>query len=343
VIDDNEDDGARTPLWGLINFLATTPVAQRVARTSIAAGYKHNRRSDLGVPNYDRQGVTSINQLAMAIGFRKNSSLYPQNGKLTAVAENDIRQLYKIPETSACWQKWDERDVEGFALEFRQLHASTPIPWSAPGPVEQFLARAWALEQEVKAGADIGGGEFVVAGHSVSFNQVGPCGKLPSAGSARAEGGPQLKPVPGETKPLSSSQRRFADVEFPRPLRNDFSPPHPLSLDVCLGAHDDGPYATLCEIRFILSGNASVGPVGDRRALPGSLIAKQAQIPVPKSRLTVTPGGGGKSPNVIISVKKGPIGAFTLEDLIEVHDATNGDTVYAYLVVSLKGVANKKG
>jgi formylglycine-generating enzyme required for sulfatase activity len=115
--DSGLDDQRGSPLSRIISFLANSRTPQRVARENIGNGFKHNRNA----PAYNEKVVTSVRQLASAVGYHSHASMYPQNYRFSADTADLIRWLYSI--NDACWTHFSNGDVEQFINEYERSHA----------------------------------------------------------------------------------------------------------------------------------------------------------------------------------------------------------------------------
>jgi hypothetical protein len=118
--DKGNREGDGSPLRRVIHYLAHERIPQRVARENLLNRFKHRRKT----PQTGDKNIASVNQLALALGYRNHSSLYPANDKLPDETEFSIRALYGIGETSECWKYFGKRDVEGFIAAYEALYAS---------------------------------------------------------------------------------------------------------------------------------------------------------------------------------------------------------------------------
>src|SRR5262245_44793522 len=113
--------GASSPLNRMLLYVAEGRIPRRVARENIAKGFKHKRSA----PAYTGKEVTSINQMALVLGYRRNTSLYPANGRLPRIAEGPLCELYSISEDSNCWRHFCHGESEEFIKSYDKSH-STP-------------------------------------------------------------------------------------------------------------------------------------------------------------------------------------------------------------------------
>lgn len=149
-----EDDGR---IVGLAKYLALNDVPRSIAKHHIANGYKHGQPDKSGQPGkpYEGKAVISVRQLANALGFASHTSLNPENNRLSVEGQYEIRTLYRIPETSACWRYFIARQVANFAHAFEnELHPPEPTT-AAPALTDMPSVGQWVLREDLSAETEV--------------------------------------------------------------------------------------------------------------------------------------------------------------------------------------------